>query len=142
MIEEINDDENKDQQDQISEDEKDGFYCFYIRNLTGGKITVYFNEDKSYFEGKELTEDDKRLTFSLEDSGAKQIIIGEGTLPEVMKRTNIKSIFIYKDGLFLRKYKNNFYRGPLPDINFFNLNNYMLVETQDYEAVYYNVRNY
>jgi hypothetical protein len=133
--------EENDTTDDQNQEEKEGFYCFYIRNLTNGKITVYFNKDKSYFEGRELNEDDKRLTFSLEDAGAKQIIIGEGTLPEIMKMTNIKRIFIYKDGLFFGKYESEFYRGPLPDINFFNMDNYMKVDSKDYQLLYYNVRN-
>lgn len=128
-------------QEQLEKDQEKPFYVVYFRNVTGEKITIYLNKEKSYFEGRELNEDDKLLTFSLEKDEVKRIMYGNGTLLEVMNRTGIKRVFVYKNGVLFKKYENEFYKGKVPSKDFFDVDRYMTVDRDDYIMAFYDVDN-
>jgi hypothetical protein len=114
---------------------------FYIVNKTEREIEVYFNYKKEYFEGRELTENEKLLIQKLPFNGAYRVIIREGKLIDVLINTQIRSVYIYKNGYLIKQYEGEFYNGDKSDMNFFNMSYYQKVETKDYELYYFNVRN-
>lgn len=130
-----------DSSDENNEQDEKSMNGFYIANKTEKEIEVYFNNKKEYYEGRELTEEEKPLIQKLGFNGAYRIIIQEGKLVDVLNNTQIKSVYIYKDGYLIQQYEGEFYEGTKIDMNFFNMSYYQKVEKEDYDLYYFNVRN-